>query len=44
MALVIERHGLKSSKCFVDTCLKQENDSSKIKLFVHLVEAPTNQQ
>ena len=27
MALVIERRcGLNSSKCFADTCLKQEND------------------
>ena len=41
MALDIEIRGLESSRCFVDTCLKQENDLSKIKLFVHLVEAPT---
>ena len=41
MAVVIERRGLESSKCFVDTYLKQENDLSEISLFVHLVEAPT---
>ena len=47
MALVVERRGLESSKCFADTCLKQENDLRKIRLCISLstvlqLEASTN--
>ena len=36
VVLVIERRGLESSKCFVDTCLKQKNDLREIKLCISL--------